>query len=54
MRPIPKMLLLLALLIFGAAVFFVVLNDEDTGGVPGTPSQASTQTPAQAPGPAGR
>ena len=44
MRPIPKMLLLFALIILGAAIFFVFINDEDTGGVPGTPAQPSTQS----------
>ena len=48
MRPIPKMLLLFALIILGAAIFFVFINDEDTGGVPGTPNPASTQAPAAA------
>lgn len=46
MRPIPKMLLLFAVIILGSAILFVIINDEDIG----TP----TQTPAQAPAAAGR
>ena len=42
MRPIPKMLLLLALIILGFAIFFVIINDEDTGARPLTPSAAPT------------
>ena len=45
MRPIPKMLLLLALIILGSAIFFVIINDEDIG---------SPQAPAQTSGTAGR
>ena len=49
MRPIPKMLLLLALIILGSAIFFVVINDEDIGA-----PQAPAQAPAQTSGTAGR
>ena len=45
MRPIPKMLLLLALISLGSAICFVIINDEDIG---------SPQTPAQTSGTAGR
>ncbi|MDE7240489.1 hypothetical protein [Desulfovibrio sp.] len=45
MRPIPKMLLLFALIILGSAIFFVVINDEDIG---------SPQTATQTSGAAGR
>lgn len=31
MRPVLKMLLLFALLIFGSALVFVILDEEDTG-----------------------
>ena len=53
MRPIPKMLLLLALIILGSAILFVAINDEDIGS-PEAPAQTSAQTPAQPAGTAGR
>ncbi|MDE6735256.1 MAG: hypothetical protein K2J64_07315 [Desulfovibrio sp.] len=40
MRPIPKMLLLFALIILGSAIFFVVINDEDIG-TPQAPAPTS-------------
>ncbi|MBD5558720.1 MAG: hypothetical protein HDQ92_09320 [Desulfovibrio sp.] len=53
MRPIPKMLLLFALIILGSAIVFVIINDEDIG-TPKAPAQTSAPAPAQTAGTAGR
>ena len=49
MRPIPKMLLLFALIILGSAIVFVIINDEDIGS-----PEAPAQTSAPSSGTAGR
>lgn len=53
MRPIPKMLLLFAIIILGSAIVFVIINDEDIGS-PQAPAQTSAPAPAQTSGTAGR
>lgn len=53
MRPIPKMLLLFAIIILGSAIVFVIINDEDIG-APQAPAQTSAPASAQPSGTAGR